>query len=126
MKEVWAVIRMNKVTQTKKALIEKGFNGLTAMKVMGRGHSLRDLDKIPDVEDKHEEREMLLESMLKGGRLIPKRLLLLVVPDEDVKKAVETVIEVNQEGHSGDGKIFVLPVADAARVRTGDRGEEAI
>lgn len=126
MKEVWAVIRMNKVTATKKALIEAGFNSLTAARVMGRGKSLKDINLIGKMDDKAEEREILLESMLKGGRLIPKRLVLLVVADEDVKKVLDTIIAVNKEGHSGDGKIFVLPVTDAIRVRTGERGGEAI
>lgn len=126
MKEIWAVIRMNKVSATKKALVDAGFNSLTAAKVMGRGKSLKDLQVIHKLEDKAEEWDMLLESMLKGGRLIPKRLLLLVVHDEDVKKVTETIIGVNKEGHSGDGKIFILPVLDAARVRTGERGGEAI
>jgi len=126
MKEIWAVIRMNKVTQTKKALVEAGFKGLTAMKVLGRGKSLKEAALLPKMADSLEDRDMLLESMLQGGRLIPKRLLFLVVPDEDVSKAVETIISVNKEGHQGDGKIFVLPVLAAVRVRTAERGEEAI
>lgn len=126
MKEIWAVIRMNKVTVTKKALMEAGFTGLTAAKVLGRGKSLRDITRIPEMAEQAEEREMLLQSLLQGGRLVPKRLLLLVVPDDDVKTAVQTIITVNREGHSGDGKIFVLPVADAVRVRTGETGGAAI
>lgn len=124
MKEIIAIIRMNKVGLTRNALGDAGFCRLTATRVMGRGKMLKDLallDKAPD-----ENRDLILESMLKGGRLIPKRMLNIIVNDEDVSKVVETIISVNKEGHVGDGKIFVLPVTDVVRVRTGETGEEAI
>jgi len=124
MKEIIAIIRMNKVGLTRNALADAGFCRLTATKVMGRGKMLKDLallDKAPD-----ENRDLILESMLKGGRLIPKRMLNIIVKDEDVPKVVETIISINKEGHVGDGKIFVLPVTDVVRVRTGETGEEAI
>lgn len=124
MKEVLAIIRMNKMAQTKQALVEAGFNSLTACKVTGRGKLLKDLALIDEVTD--DSRDLLLESLLKGGRLIPKRLLFLVVADADVDKAVQTIIAANQAGNVGDGKIFVLPVLDAVRVRTGERGEAAL
>jgi nitrogen regulatory protein PII 2 len=59
-------------------------------------------------------------------RFIPKRMIYTVVDDEDVPKVVETIIRTNQSGHVGDGKIFVCPLEDAVRVRTGENGEEAI
>lgn len=124
MKEIIAIIRMNKVGLTRTALAETGFCRLTATKVMGRGKMLKDLALIDQAPD--ENRDLLLESLLKGGRLIPKRFLSIVVKDEDVPKVVETIIAVNKEGHVGDGKIFVLPVTEVVRVRTGERGEEAI
>jgi len=124
MKEVMAIIRINKVEATKKALVKAGFNGLTAAKAMGRGKMLFDLslfDSLPD-----ESREAVKEILTKGGKLLPKRLITVAVHDADVAKAVETIIEVNKEGKPGDGKIFVLPLLDAISVRTGERGEEAI
>jgi len=124
MKEIIAVIRMNKLGVTRSALAEAGFCRLTAAKVMGRGKMLREFNLIDQVKD--ENRDMLLESMLKGGRLIPKRMLSVVVRDEDVQKVVDTVITANKEGHVGDGKIFVLPVLDAVRVRTGEFGADAV
>lgn len=124
MKEIIAIIRMNKMAPTKKALSAAGFCGLTAIKAMGRGKLLKDLTILDKVQD--ENRDMVLESLLKGGRLIPKRLLSIVVPDEDVQKIVDTLLAVNKEGNIGDGKIFVLPVAEVVRVRTGERGEVAI
>lgn len=127
MKEIMAIIRMNKVAQTKKALIDAGFSGLTAMRAMGRGKLLKDLSELDKLDAAHEEiREKFVETLLSGGRLVPKRLLLLTVDDEQVKKAVETIIEVNQEGNRGDGKIFVLPLSDVIRIRTGEKGKDAV
>jgi nitrogen regulatory protein PII 2 len=127
MKEIIAIIRMDKVSITKKVLADAGFPGLTALKVMGRGKLLKDLGDINKIEDGSEDiRDMLLESMLKGGRLIPKRMLIIAVHDNDVKKVVDAIISVNKEGKIGDGKIFVLPLFDAVMVRTGERGEQAI
>lgn len=124
MKEIIAIIRMNKVGQTRNALAEAGFCRLTATKVMGRGKMLREISLLDKVSD--ENRDLMLESMLKGGRLIPKRMLNIIVQDKDVPKVVETIISANKEGHVGDGKIFVLPLMDIVRVRTGETGEEAI
>jgi len=124
MKEIIAIIRMNKVGVTRKALADAGFCRMTATKVMGRGKSLKDLallDKAPE-----ENRDLILQSLLSGGRLIPKRMITILVNDKDVQKVVDTFIAVNKEGHVGDGKIFVLPVTDVIRVRTGESGEEAI
>mgnify|MGYP005840047787 CR=1 FL=1 len=124
MKEIMAIIRINKVEATKKALVHEGFNGLTASKAMGRGKMLVDLSLLDSLPD--ESREAVKETLMKGGKLLPKRLLTIAVHDKDVKKVVETIIEVNKEGNPGDGKIFVLPLADAVSVRTGERGEAAI
>ena len=127
MKEIIAIIRMDKVSVTKKVLVDAGYPSLTALKVMGRGKLLKDLGDITKIEDGSEDiRDMLLESMLKGGRLITKRMLIIAVPDNEVKKVVDAIISVNKEGKIGDGKIFVLPLFDAVRVRTGEHGEEAI
>jgi len=60
------------------------------------------------------------------GKLYPKRMITVVVPDKEVKAVVKTLIEVNQTGKPGDGKIFVLPVGDAVRVRTAETGEKSI
>ncbi|MBW1963376.1 MAG: P-II family nitrogen regulator, partial [Deltaproteobacteria bacterium] len=59
-------------------------------------------------------------------RLIPKRLVSIIVPDKLVDKTVKTIIKTNQTGKSGDGKIFVLPVMDALRVRTGEKGDSIL
>jgi nitrogen regulatory protein PII 2 len=61
-----------------------------------------------------------------AGRLIPKRMINVIVPDKLVKTVVSTVIKENQTGKSGDGKIFIMPVADSIRVRTGESGDETL
>jgi nitrogen regulatory protein PII 2 len=50
----------------------------------------------------------------------------VVVPDEKVERVVHAVIEANRTGQPGDGRIFVLPVAESVRVRTGERGDAAL
>ena len=59
-------------------------------------------------------------------RLIPKRMISIIVPDKLVPRVVSTIISVNRTGKSGDGKIFVLPVFDAVRIRTGETGDETL
>lgn len=122
MKEVLAVIRMNKMNVTKKALSEAGLPSFTARKVMGRGKGLVDYLLLHGAEEGFEE----AINQLGGPKLIPKRMLTLVVPDALVKKVVDTITAVNQTGQKGDGKIFVMPVSDAIRVRTGESGDEVL
>jgi len=57
---------------------------------------------------------------------LPKVKIEVVVRDEDVEKVVETIVKTAQTGRVGDGKIFILPVEDVVRIRTGERGEQAI
>jgi nitrogen regulatory protein PII 2 len=120
MKEVMAIIRMNMMSKTKKALADAGVSSFTATgRVMGRGKGNVDFTLLEGAKEGYEE---AISQLGKGPRLIPKRLLWVVVPNELVAKTVETIIEVNQTGQPGDGKIFVLPVADAYRVRTAETG----
>ncbi|HDK17673.1 MAG TPA: P-II family nitrogen regulator, partial [Nitrospirae bacterium] len=59
-------------------------------------------------------------------RLIPKRIMTIVVPDKLVQRTVETIMKVNKTGKSGDGKVFVMPVLEAVRVRTGESGDKVL
>ncbi|MBZ4653131.1 MAG: nitrogen regulatory protein [Peptococcaceae bacterium] len=126
MKEVMAIIRMNKVNITKKALAEAGISSMTARKVLGRGKMVNVHSIIDELAAPEEVAGKIAEGLAQGSRLIPKRMLNIIVPDDQVQKVIETIIKVNQEGHSGDGKIFVLPILDVVRVRTGERGIDAI
>lgn len=126
MKEIIAIIRMNKVNATKKALADAGVCGLHAMKVMGRGKMKVDFSVLDEIGSREEIGGIVADGLSAGTRLIPKRLLTILVRDEDVTKVVDTLIKVNKEGNKGDGKIFVCPVMEAVRVRTGERGIEAV
>jgi nitrogen regulatory protein PII 2 len=122
-KEITAVIRMNMVNRTKQALSDIDIPALTARKVVGRGKGNVDFVLLEGAAAGAEEAVAQLKP---NPRLIPKRLLTIVVPDERVEEVVKTIIAVNQTGNAGDGKIFVQTVSDAYRVRTGEQGEEAV
>jgi nitrogen regulatory protein PII 2 len=124
MKEVMAMIRINMMNKTKKALIDAGISSFTATgNVVGRGKGKVDFKILEGAGDGYDE---AISQLGKGPRLIPKRLLLIVVPDKLVSTVVQTIIETNQTGQSGDGKIFVNPVLDAIRVRTGETGDQVL
>ena len=120
MKEVLAIIRMNMMNQTKKALSDAGISSLTAREALGRGKGLVDLKLLKGAEQGYEE---AISQLGQSQRLIPKRLLFIMVKDKMVEKTVKTIIKVNKTGKSGDGKIFVMPVSDSVRVRTGEKGD---
>lgn len=127
MKEIMAIIRMNKITETKRALSEAGFSSLTCRKVYGRGKKKVNFELIEELIDGQPVAEpTILESISENHRLIAKRLLTMIVDDSEVEKAVKTLIEVNQTGSMGDGKIFVMNIGDAIRVRTEETGLAAI
>ena len=123
MKEVMAIVRFNMMNVTKRALADAGFYSLTTLKVTGRGKGNVDFFLLQGAETGHEEAVAQLSS---APKLIPKRLITLVVQDDQVKNAVKVITEVNQTGQKGDGKIFVLPITDAVRVHTGETGDKAI
>ncbi|TVM16567.1 P-II family nitrogen regulator [Oceanidesulfovibrio indonesiensis] len=123
MKEIMAVIRMNMVNQTKKALSDNGVDAFFAREATGRGKGLVSRDILEGAEKGYEEAVALLGDK---GRLYPKRVLTIVVPDEKVDTVVKTIMKVNITGKPGDGKIFVMPVADSVRVRTGESGNASI
>ncbi|HCR13117.1 MULTISPECIES: P-II family nitrogen regulator [Solidesulfovibrio] len=123
MKEIMAVIRMNKMNQTKKALADAGIPAFVAREGYGRGKGLVNQAVLEGAAAGNEEAIALLGTK---GRLYPKRIISLVVPDDKVQPAVDVLISVNKTGQAGDGKIFVMPVSDSIRVRTGEEGDAAI
>ena len=124
MKQVIAIIRMNMMNATKQALIAAGFPAFTVHRVLGRGKGNVDFRVIHGAEAGAPEAIARLKD--DGPMLIPKRLMNLVVPDELVPKLIETVIKINRTGNRGDGKIIVLPIEEAVRVRTNERGAAAL
>jgi nitrogen regulatory protein PII 2 len=118
MKEVMAVIRMNKINDTKRALNEAGITSFTATgRVQGRGKGLVDYRILHAAEEGVPE---AIAQLGDGPRLVPKRLITVVVSDDWVERTVEAIIKTNKTGNAGDGKIFVLPILEATRVRTGE------
>jgi nitrogen regulatory protein PII 2 len=123
MKEIMAIVRINMMNKTKRALAEAGISSITARDALGRGKGLVDLTLLEGAEKGYEE---AIAQLGQSQRLIPKRVFFVVVPDKLVSKTVKTIIQVNRTGKSGDGKIFVMPMADSVRVRTGESGDEVL
>ncbi|GLI33687.1 P-II family nitrogen regulator [Desulforhabdus amnigena] len=123
MKEVMAIVRMNMMNQTKRALSEAGISSMTAKEVLGRGKGLVDYKLLEGAEKGYEE---AVAQLGQSQRLIPKRLILVVVPDKLVSKVVKTIVKVNKTGKSGDGKIFVMPAMNSFSVRTGESGDSVL
>ncbi|MCW3134593.1 MAG: P-II family nitrogen regulator [Methanophagales archaeon] len=119
MKEVIAIIRMNAIQRTKRALADVGFPSVTVEGVFGR-RKQKGLHLFPPASINPEDNKG------NGMRYIPKRKLIMVVSDDKVGQVIKTIMETNRTGMIGDGRIFVCPVKEAIRIRTGERGEEAI
>ncbi|HBF35331.1 TPA: nitrogen fixation protein NifHD [Candidatus Sumerlaeota bacterium] len=124
MKEIIAIIRPKKVGATKEALEKLGFPSLTAVSVIGRGRQRGIAAEMGYDFDLHPE--LLGQGKSGGMKYIPKRMLTVVVSNEEVDQVVDTIIKVNQTAQIGDGKIFVCPLDNAVRVRTDESGNEAL
>ena len=122
MKEVIAIIRRERAKATKEALSMAGFSSLHICDVEGRGKQ-RGL-KYSSTPDLGEEEEARAREV--GMKFLPKKMLTMMVRDEDVNKVVDAIIKTNQTREIGDGKVFISPLDDAVRLRTGTRGEEAL
>ncbi len=112
MKKIEAVIRPERLDVVREALDAKGFSGMTVTQVEGRG------------------RQKGITLQWRAGEyrveFLPKVKLEIVVNDEDVEQVVDIICDAAATGKIGDGKIFILPVDDVVRVRTKERGKDAI
>ena len=112
MKKIEAIIKPFKLDEVKDALQEVGLQGITVLEAKGFGR-----------QKGHTE-------LYRGAEYIvdflPKVKLELVVEDSIVERAIETIQQAAYTGRIGDGKIFVTPVEEAIRVRTGEKGSKAI
>jgi nitrogen regulatory protein PII 2 len=122
MKEIIAIVRPKKVGATRSVLVELGFPSVTAVAVLGRGKQ-RGIAAEVGVEAQPITKGELRKT---GLKYVPKRMLSIVVPNGDVKAVVNAILHVNQTGNYGDGKVWVCPIEDALRVRTGEKGEAAV
>lgn len=123
MKEVIAVVRMNMMNQTKKALTEAGVDAFFAHEANGRGKGFVNPQVLDGAGEGYEEAASLLGEK---GKLYPKRVITIVVDDDFVETVVDTIITTNKTGKPGDGKVFVLPIKNSVRVRTGETGLKSI
>lgn len=112
MKKIEAIIKPFKLDEVKNALSAVAVQGMTVTEVRGFGR-----------QKGHKEVYRGAEYVVE---LVPKIKIEVVVPDQVVARVVETIAKAAKTGKIGDGKIFVLPVEDAIRIRTGERGENAL
>jgi len=117
MKEVLAIIQMNKMECTKDALEVIGIPSITVYKASGRGKQRGLQIPHPSKLDASDDKNM---------KFIPKRMISIVVADEFVPAVVAVITKVNRTGNFGDGRIFVCPMNESVRIRTGERGSVAI
>lgn len=123
MKEIIAIVRMNMMNRTKAAMTEAGMDAFFAHEAQGRGKGFVNANVLEGAESGYEEAAAVLGEK---GKLYPKRMLTAVVADDLVEDVIEAIIKANQTGKPGDGKVFVLPISDSVRVRTGETGEKSI
>jgi len=112
MKKIEAIIRPERLGIIRGTLEELGYPGITISEVKGHG-------KQRGITQQWRGQEYKVD-------LLPKLKLEIVVLDDDVTKTVNSIVRAGRTGEIGDGKIFVLPVESAIRVRTGDTDEDAI
>ncbi len=112
MKKIEAIIRPEKLEPLKDALLKMKINGITINQVLGCG------------------KQYGFTEYVRGNTIImntlPKIEIKIVVPDERLDEIIDTIISVAESGEFGDGKIFVSDVIDCIRIRTRERGNNAL
>jgi nitrogen regulatory protein PII len=112
MKRIDAIIKPHKLDEVKERLSSIGVQGLTVTEVKGFGR-----------QKGHTELYRGAEYTID---FLPKVQLTILVPEDRVASIVEAIVETARTGKIGDGKIFVTPLDDVVRIRTGERGSDAI
>ena len=112
MKKIEAIIKPFKLDEVKTALMIIGVQGLTAFEVKGFGRQ-------KGYTELYHEAEYTLD-------FVPKMKLEIIVPEEQVQHVIETIEHSARTGRVGDGKILVVPAEEVVRIRTGERGANAI
>ncbi len=112
MRKIEAVIKPFKLDEVKEALHEIGIQGMTVTEVKGFGR-----------QKGHTELYRGAEYVVD---FLPKIKIEIAVTDEMAEKVVEAIVGAANTGRIGDGKIFVLPMEEVIRIRTGERGQEAV
>ena len=112
MKKIEAIIKPFKLDEVKEALHEVGLKGITVIEAKGFGR-----------QKGHTELYRGAEYVVD---FLPKVKIEVVLEDEMLERAVEAIQQAAQTGRIGDGKIFISTIDDAIRIRTGERGSEAV
>lgn len=112
MKSVVAIIRQEKYQDVKKALLEVGCEGMNVSEVKGRGNQR-------GIKESYRGSSYCID-------LIPKTRIEIVVKEEGVDTIVEAIKKGAHTGNIGDGKIFIYPMDNVIRIRTGEEGEGAV
>ena len=112
MKRIIAVIRGEKLEEVKKALIAVGCDGMNISEIKGRGRQL-------GIRESYRGSKYCID-------LIPKARVELIVKDEDVEEVADVVIQAARTGEVGDGKLFISAIDEVIRIRTGERGDDAV
>ena len=112
MKRIIALIRDEKFEDVKKALLAAGCDGMNVATVKGRGRQL-------GIKESYRGSSYCID-------LIPKTRLELIVHDDELEDILQVIIESARTGEVGDGKIFVSDVEEVIRIRTGERGSDAV
>ena len=112
MKLIKAIIKPFKLEEVKDALSEIGVEGMTVSEVKGFGR-----------QKGHTE-------IYRGSEytvdFLPKVKIEIAIADDLVNKVIDAIVSASQTGKIGDGKIFIIPIGEAVRIRTGEKGEEAL
>ncbi len=106
------ITSMSKITGLKNALSKIGVSGMTVLQVLGCGVQKGTYEYEPEARDEME--------------LLPKQMILIVAENDKVDKLVEIIKKELYTGHIGDGKIFISPLTNVIRVRTGEEGLDAL
>ena len=112
MKKIEAIIKPFKLDEVKDALTNIGIHGMTVTEAKGFGR-----------QKGHTELYRGAEYVID---FLPKLKIEVVVDDAQVEKVVEAIMQAARTGRIGDGKIFIIPIEDVIRIRTGERGPEAV
>ena len=112
MKLITAVIKPFKLDEVREALSEIGVQGLTVTEVKGFGRQKGHTEIYPGSEYTVD--------------FLPKVKIEIAIADDLVTKVVDAIVGASQTGKIGDGKVFILPIEEAVRIRTGEKGEEAL
>ncbi len=112
MKRIEAIVRAEKLEFLRKALEEVGYSGIMITDIVGHGRGKGIIQRWKGKTYKVE--------------LLPRKKVEIIAKDDDVEKILRAIVESTRTGEKGNGKIFVADVEDALRIRTGERGNDAI